>query len=160
MPPVFRDALRHPTLDFKHPAHRSTTLLNSAISPSPVFPVVGDLRIDEGAQMIPELSVRSFLVHAGQPAVAGHIGRQDGGEPAFDTNPIVTIRMEGWSLVSMHGFIVIVVDSPLTLSHFRDRRRRPLLLDDLGARHVGPHDQKKCAALGTGQPVGLLVLSR
>jgi len=43
---------------------------------------------------------------------------------------------------------------------FNDRRRRPRLLDDLGARHVRPQHQKKRTALGTGQPVGLFVLSR
>jgi hypothetical protein len=45
--------------------------------------MLSDLRIDEGAQMILELCVRPFFIHAGQPAVAGHIGRQDSGEPSF-----------------------------------------------------------------------------
>jgi hypothetical protein len=40
--------------------------------------VFGDLGIDEGAQVILELLVRSFLVQAGQAAVASHISRQDG----------------------------------------------------------------------------------
>ena len=47
--------------------------------------VFGDLRIDERTQMILQLEVRAFFVRAGKPAVAGHIGRQDGGQAPLYT---------------------------------------------------------------------------
>jgi hypothetical protein len=64
----------------------STTLANSASSPSPVFHraamVLLDFRIDQLAQMRPEALVRAFLVRAHQPRVARHIGGKDRGETA------------------------------------------------------------------------------
>ena len=44
---------------------------------------LSDLGGHKGAQMASELGVRPFFVHACQPAVSGHIGRQYGCEPSF-----------------------------------------------------------------------------
>ena len=45
--------------------------------------VGGDMRLDQLAEMALQALQRAFLVAAHQPAVAGDVGRQDGGEPAF-----------------------------------------------------------------------------
>jgi len=42
-----------------------------------------DLGIKQGLPVSLELSERALLVGTHQPAVAGHIGRQDGCEPSF-----------------------------------------------------------------------------
>jgi hypothetical protein len=44
--------------------------------------VLTDLRIDEGAQVILELGVCSFLIQAAQAAVSSHICRKNGDEPS------------------------------------------------------------------------------
>jgi len=41
--------------------------------------VLSDFRIDKRAQVALEMGVSALFVEASQPAVASHIGRQDGG---------------------------------------------------------------------------------
>jgi hypothetical protein len=81
-------ALRHATLDIEGTAHRvhyAAELGQQPISglldnPAAVF---GNLRVDKRAQMVLELGVRAFLIQASQPAIASHIGRQDGCKPSL-----------------------------------------------------------------------------
>jgi len=46
--------------------------------------VLLDLRIDQIPEMCFMALVRAFLVGAHQPAVTGHIGGENGGQPAFN----------------------------------------------------------------------------
>ena len=66
----------------------STALANSTSAPSPVVltmrpAMLGDLWINEFAPVRLERRESAFLVYAHQPAVAGDIGGEDGGEPPF-----------------------------------------------------------------------------
>ena len=47
--------------------------------------ILGDPGIEQGRPVVPQSADRAFLVGAHQPAVAGHIGGQDGREPSFQT---------------------------------------------------------------------------
>ena len=46
--------------------------------------VLGDLGVDQFLAMRFQLSKRALFVNAHQPAVAGHVAREDGGQPPFD----------------------------------------------------------------------------
>ena len=66
----------------------SITLRNSTSSrrrcndPSTVF---GDFGFDERAKMVLQLDVCALLVAAHEPAVSGHISREDGGQPSLQS---------------------------------------------------------------------------
>ena len=48
--------------------------------------VLGDLWIDQFLAMRFQLAERAFFVGAHQPAVAGNVGRENGGQPPFDAS--------------------------------------------------------------------------
>jgi hypothetical protein len=79
----------HPSLNVKsaaHCVHHASKLGQQSISgmlddPAAMF---GNLGVDNGAEMVLKLGVGALLVHAGQPAVAGHIRGQYCSKSAFD----------------------------------------------------------------------------
>jgi hypothetical protein len=84
-----RIALGHSALDIKSAAHCVHYAAKLSQHPVPGIlydpaTVFGDFGIDKSAQMGLQLDVRALFVHAGQPAVASHIGGQYGSESAFD----------------------------------------------------------------------------
>jgi len=83
-------ALGHSALDIKSAANRvhyaaelSQQSISGVLDDPPT--VLSDLGIDERAQMVLKPGVRPFFVQAGQPAVTGYIGRENGSEPSLYT---------------------------------------------------------------------------
>ena len=62
--------------------------------------VGGDMRLDQLAEVALQALQRAFLVAAHQPAVAGDIGRQDGGEPAFGALLLVHDPISGGATIT------------------------------------------------------------
>jgi hypothetical protein len=96
----FGIALGHSPLDIKgtpHRIHHAAELSQHPVTGVLDNPptVLGDLGIDEGAQMVLELGVRPFFIQASQPTVSSHIGRQDGGEPSLSFGGQGSLR-HGW----------------------------------------------------------------
>jgi hypothetical protein len=81
-------ALRHPALNLDSTAHgiNDAGELDQHAVPRGLHDaaaVFGDLGVNQGAAMGLELGERALLVGTHQPAVASHIGRQDGREPSL-----------------------------------------------------------------------------
>ena len=84
----FRIALGHSALDVDGAAHGIDDA--GELGQQPVArrlhqasAILGDLGIEQGRPVVPQLADRAFLVGAHQPAVAGYIGGQNGREPSL-----------------------------------------------------------------------------
>src|SRR5262249_34824307 len=85
-----RVSLGHVALDIDgttHRIHDAAELSQETVSSGfdDATAMLGDLGIDKRAQVVREPGMRALLIHAGQAAVASHVGCQDGGETSLYT---------------------------------------------------------------------------
>src|SRR5262249_53580931 len=97
--------LAHRPLDLDGPAHRryhAGKFYQQPVADDPYDPaaVLRYFGIDDFASIHFECGVSTLLISAHQPAVAGNIGREDGGQTPFDVrlgHSIVPFKQSLWS---------------------------------------------------------------
>jgi hypothetical protein len=76
-----------------------------------------DMRLDQLAEVALQALQRAFLVAAHQPAVAGDIGRQNGGEPAFGALLLVHDPISGGATITSRPLLREMVAQARACAH-------------------------------------------